>query len=88
MTVIQFPKHAHSDGTGSKCVHCAEFTLVEREFPEISTIELTQKIVEVLADLIIFGTRDEFHEEALREVQADLEHVLLQKRTFGTGVPA
>lgn len=87
MTVIQFPKHNHPSGAEPKCLHCAILNLVDREFPDISTIELTQKIVEVLADLIKYGVHAEFYEDALRTVQQDLAHVFLQKATFGPHVP-
>ena len=82
MTIIQFPKHSHSDSTKEKCLHCAVHDLVEREFPKITAIQFAQKLVEVLVDVISAGAAPGFHEEALREVQTDLEHLLLQKVTF------
>jgi len=88
MTIIQFPKHSHPDSTKEKCLHCAVLDLWEREFPEITAIQVAQKLVEVLADVIRAGAEPGFHEEALREVQADLEHVLLQKVTFASRLPS
>jgi hypothetical protein len=88
MTIIQFPNHSHSDSTKEKCLHCAVLDLVEREFPKITAIEFAQKLVEILADVIKAGADPGFHEEALREVQTDLEHVLLQKMTFTSRLPS
>ena len=88
MTTIQFPKHGHSDNTKEKCLHCAVLDLVEREFPKITAIEFAQKLVEILADVIKAGAAPGFHEEALREVQNDLEHVLSQKVTFASRLPS
>jgi hypothetical protein len=88
MAVIQFPQHTHSDSTKEKCLHCAVLDLVGREFPKITAIEFAQKLVEILADVIKVGADPGFHEEALREVQNDLEHVLLQKVTFAPRLPS
>ena len=82
MTVIQFPKHTHSNDDNEKCLHCEIFRLIQREFPDIAAIEAAQKVVEVLADLIKIGAEPEDYEGALHDVTADLEHVLLQKITF------
>jgi uncharacterized protein YheU (UPF0270 family) len=79
MTVIQFPNHNHPSSAETKCLHCAILDLVDREFSDIGTQELAQKLVEVLADVIRYGADDGFHEDALRDVQQDLAHVLQQK---------
>ena len=87
MTVIQFPKHMHSTDGNEKCLHCEIFRLIKREFPDITAIEAGQKLVEALADLIKIGAKPEDYEGALRDVTTDLEHVLLQKITFGPVAP-
>jgi hypothetical protein len=66
---------------------CEIFRLIEREFPDITAIEAAQKLVEALADLIKIGAKPEDYEGALRDVTTDLEHVLLQKITFGPAAP-
>ena len=50
--------------------------------------EFAQKLVEILSDVIKAGADPGFHEEALREVQNDLEHVLSQKVTFAPRLPS